>query len=780
MKIVFVMHGFQPGQKQMQFLNYARYLPRSTEILMLFIRPIDEASTVCADFRALGVQVRSLGCRVDFSPRSVSRVLTALREFGPDIIHSQHAVGGVNAKIAGALYRRRHPHVRIICEQRNARKGLSRFGRILDVATFRLADLVLNSSTGVEHSFFGSSQVLDSAELDGGTFDPLARRHYTFHNSIDVSLFRGASDSSDAAAVAHDRMLVRRELDVPDDAFMFIIAARFSPQKAYDVIAAAAAELQADVVRFCVVCVGDGPLLPEITSLSERLGITERMRFTGYRDDVDRLFRAADCFLLPSRWEGLPKVLLEAMSVGLPVIASDVEGNRDVLADRDCGILIPADDPHALAGAMRELINSPDRVRQLSAAAVRRVADFSVEQKTAELQRIYRQLRCRPELDAPARGYLLRTAEAALSAQRDDGTMPAAHNGAWGQAETAVRTTAHWAVSWLAAYRCTSDQRFRTAAERALDALQLPGWRPHGAAWHCLGDGSGHNDGNGLIGQAWVMEAFLHAHAVLGRTDLLRAALELYRLHRQDSRTGVYFVLGVDGTHHLPDATFNHQAWFAAISAMVLRAARDAGLPLDDLATGPERFADRLFSIMHRNCRYVVEQKVRHRYHGSLHGYLRQAASNLYNRFVTRRLKTRSVGYLTFTLHGVAMLRAALPHHPVWRSARFARLAQHAQRYMQRPEFFSACTANRFAFPHNVTGVEMAYVARWFGIKLPVRRFWDHQFATHWDPDTATLSRHADDPVALAARLYEVVSLLSIDLPFTGPDGCRLRESSSA
>ncbi|TVR00040.1 MAG: glycosyltransferase [Spirochaetaceae bacterium] len=754
LRVVFVMHGFQPGQKQMQFLNYARLLPPDVRLLMLFIRPVDQNSEVWKGFQEAGAEVRSLNCRVDLSPASIGKVLRVFREFAPDIIHSQHAVGGVNAKIAGALYRRRNPAVRIICEQRNARKGLSRLGRTLDPATFRFADLVLSSSAGVERSYFSDSEVLDQAAIEAGRFDPVRRRHYTFHNSIDPDLFADASSQ----ARQRTRAEVRQELGIPDDAFVFIATGRFVRQKAYDLLMHALAAVSRDTVR--LLCVGDGPLLDDTHRISVELGVQDRVLFPGFRSDVDRLYRAADCFVLSSRWEGLPKVLLEAMCVGLPSIVTDVEGSRDVLADTDAGVLVPVEDAAALGAAMETMAGDPERARRMGREALQRVDAFSVRQKTAELHQIYQVLLGGHPLHTEAERHLVAAARSALADQREDGTMPPGVNGTWNQEETPVRLTAHWSITFLTAYQLTGEAPFRVAAERALAALCDQRWRPHGYAWHCLGDGTGHNDGNGLIGQAWVMEAFYHAFVVLNRTDLLQRAEQLYGLHRQDPRTGMYFVLGVDGAHHLPDATFNHQVWFAAVSALVLRTGR--GLPT---AGGPALFARRLFAIMHRNPRYVVEQKVRHRYHGNLPGYLRQAASNIYHRVVTRSLRERSVGYLSFTLHGVALLKDAMPTHPVWRSRKFAALVRHATRYMNRPAFFEECTRNRFAFPHNVTGAEVSYVARVFGASLPSRRFWDHQIAEYWDTDRAQLCNSDHDPRSLAARMYEMVYLLPGAVP---------------
>ena len=183
MKVLFIINGTLRDQRQQQFLNYARFLPSGYRLKMLFLLPFDPDSQMIREFRRLGVEVESLQLRRPFGPASLRGVYRAIRSFRPAIVHTQHAISGVNGKLAGSLYRRvaRRP-LRIITEQRNAKHGLSRKGRLLDTWTFPLADLILCSSRGVERSFFGNAELLDPGRLN------LARRrHYTFFNSIDLS-----------------------------------------------------------------------------------------------------------------------------------------------------------------------------------------------------------------------------------------------------------------------------------------------------------------------------------------------------------------------------------------------------------------------------------------------------------------------------------------------------------------------------------------------------------------------------------------------------------------
>jgi glycosyltransferase involved in cell wall biosynthesis len=131
----------------------------------------------------------------------------------------------------------------------------------------------------------------------------------------------------------------------------FLTVARFDFQKGYEVLltAIAAIQDQARAAQFRFDLVGDGKLRGVMESLSQRLGIGDLVHFLGQRNDVEAQLRQADCFILPSRWEGLPFVLLEAGRSACDVICSDAAGNRDLADYNRCAILFRNGDANDLA-----------------------------------------------------------------------------------------------------------------------------------------------------------------------------------------------------------------------------------------------------------------------------------------------------------------------------------------------------------------------------------------------------------------------------------------------
>jgi glycosyltransferase involved in cell wall biosynthesis len=121
---------------------------------------------------------------------------------------------------------------------------------------------------------------------------------------------------------------------------------------------------------------GDGPLRADVEKLASELNVSERLRFLGIRKDIPELMAAADGYVMSSAWEGLPMVLLEAAASGLPIVATNVGGNGEVVRDGISGHLVPPSDPVALASALQQAEQFPASVRTAMGSAGR---DFVIK-----------------------------------------------------------------------------------------------------------------------------------------------------------------------------------------------------------------------------------------------------------------------------------------------------------------------------------------------------------------------------------------------------------------
>jgi L-malate glycosyltransferase len=200
------------------------------------------------------------------------------------------------------------------------------------------------------------------------------------------------------------RAQVRTELGIPEDQVVGIIVARMDDRKGHETLLRAMAILHretASVTPLTVLMAGDGEQRAKFERLAQEGGLRpDDVRFLGFRDDVPDLLAASDLFLLPSLTEGLPLSLLEAMSHGLPSIATPVGGIPELLTPGRHGILVPAKDTAALADALRSLSGDANLRRSYGQAALQRVrSDFSFSRMTAEYEILYHRL-CGSESEA--------------------------------------------------------------------------------------------------------------------------------------------------------------------------------------------------------------------------------------------------------------------------------------------------------------------------------------------------------------------------------------------
>jgi glycosyltransferase involved in cell wall biosynthesis len=138
--------------------------------------------------------------------------------------------------------------------------------------------------------------------------------------------------------------------------------------------------------------VGDGPLREDLESTVRRLRLQPSVRFLGPQADVSKFYTVADLFVLPSRSEGMSNALLEAMVAGVPSVASDVGGNREVIKDAECGFLVNWEDTAACADLLRDLLADFHRRQTVGEAAKKRVHEFALPCVAGRYRQLYQAL----------------------------------------------------------------------------------------------------------------------------------------------------------------------------------------------------------------------------------------------------------------------------------------------------------------------------------------------------------------------------------------------------
>jgi glycosyltransferase involved in cell wall biosynthesis len=183
---------------------------------------------------------------------------------------------------------------------------------------------------------------------------------------------------------------VRQGLEASAESAVLLVLAALVRRKGVDVLVRALEMLAKDGLRPLLWIAGEGPERSSLEALAREAGLAERARFLGRRSDVPDLLGACDVVVVPSRREGLGVAALEAMATGRPVIASAVGGLAEAVVDLRTGLLVPPEDPAALARALAELLRDPALREALGREGSRRVAEsYSAEQMVESYVRLY-------------------------------------------------------------------------------------------------------------------------------------------------------------------------------------------------------------------------------------------------------------------------------------------------------------------------------------------------------------------------------------------------------
>ena len=181
-------------------------------------------------------------------------------------------------------------------------------------------------------------------------------------------------------------IMKRSEIGVPGDAKMLLSVGELNKNKNHEKVIRAIAELKRDDVHYAIA--GKGALADDLTRLAEELGIAERVHILGYRDDVDELYGAADLFVHPSYREGLPVSVIEAMAAGLPVVASRIRGNVDLITEEGGRLVCPCN-VRGFAEAIDTVLSDAELSEKMGLHNREAAKNYSTEAVSELLSKLY-------------------------------------------------------------------------------------------------------------------------------------------------------------------------------------------------------------------------------------------------------------------------------------------------------------------------------------------------------------------------------------------------------
>ena len=216
--------------------------------------------------------------------------------------------------------------------------------------TYILYPICFNSEVGVARHVV--------ANMDRRWLTKLLGHHSKLlHNAIDVSKHSGCNYLTDKSKLG---------LAIPGETYVIGTVGRLREEKGYDtLLEAAALVIRQTAIPIKFLIIGDGDMAKSLQDLAKNLGISEQVIFTGPRSDIEFLLSGMDLFVCSSYWEGFSTAVLEAMAAGVPVLATDIPGNRELIEPEKTGWMVPSHDATALAEEIMNVLNMPTEERQI-------------------------------------------------------------------------------------------------------------------------------------------------------------------------------------------------------------------------------------------------------------------------------------------------------------------------------------------------------------------------------------------------------------------------------
>ncbi|HEY7636597.1 MAG TPA: glycosyltransferase [Gemmatimonadales bacterium] len=327
MKVLFLSTSMGMGGADKQLLTAAEEMRnRGYQVLIVSLTPLGPMGL---EARGLGIPTESLEMRRGVAdPRGLVRLIRLVRRWRPDILHSHMVHANLMAR-ALRLFARVPVMVSTI-------HSISDGGR-LRMTAYRLTNGLVDHMT-----------IVSEAAADRFINEGIVPRELltVIPNGIDISRFQALPPGT--------REALRRSLGVKQE-FVWLAVGRFVPAKDYPNMLRAFAQVAGRLPGTVLLLVGRGSLQAETEALAKSLGVGSQVRFLGVRQDVPELMSAADGYVLSSAWEGMPIVLLEAAAAALPIVATAVGGNEEVVRNGETGFLVAPGDDAALASAMVRL-----------------------------------------------------------------------------------------------------------------------------------------------------------------------------------------------------------------------------------------------------------------------------------------------------------------------------------------------------------------------------------------------------------------------------------------
>jgi glycosyltransferase involved in cell wall biosynthesis len=372
-RIAQVINSIGLGGVPQSVYQLVKHLPRDryrtfVYVLRNYTDHADVRSETIQRFEDLGVTVR-LPLRDEKKFNVVGEIAGWIQQDRPHILHTHSYKPNIYGRLAGIMCH--NPELSLVAHYHNYydNKWAEDDSLIYDQLLAKQTDAIVACSHSV------AKHVCERVGIESQAISVIS-------NGVDLQRFAAKIDSATA----------RRELGIEPEVPVLGVVGRISAQKGLDdfIRAAALIHAQQPETQFIIAGAPESPkLLRALQGLTQELGLQDRLRFLGHVADMPQVYAALDLLVLPSRWEGFGLVLAEAMAAGKPVVATNVGGIPEVVADGETGLLVPPAAPGELAEAIIKLLTDPARAARMAEQGRRRAELFSWPYASEQLDVLY-------------------------------------------------------------------------------------------------------------------------------------------------------------------------------------------------------------------------------------------------------------------------------------------------------------------------------------------------------------------------------------------------------
>ena len=368
--ILYVVDNLTFGGGERGFTQLSNALDKGRYNIFIACSPGGELENRIRD---IDVQIKFM----DFRKRINSRIFIELiRIIKQENIHIVHSVGSradfyarLAAKIAGA------PIIistlAMFVEGFDTDPLRKALYVILDRFSERFVDTFIVVSEALKHTLH--------------TRHHIDKRKITrIYNGVELDLYSPHTKYSES---------IRNEFAIQDSTPLVGTIGRCVYQKGFEYFLLAASIILRKYPDVKFILVGDGPLRTQLENMAQRLGIANSIIFTGFRNNIPKILAEMDIFVLSSVLEGLPRVVIEAMAAGKPIVATDIEGAREELNHGQEGIIVPSRNPTALAQGIIELLINRDKAKEMGLRARKKAQRlFDLKETVENIDSLYQRL----------------------------------------------------------------------------------------------------------------------------------------------------------------------------------------------------------------------------------------------------------------------------------------------------------------------------------------------------------------------------------------------------